>query len=256
MLLDVIRPVTMTRGPEGTPLDLRERGTDPSGQAILLDRRLFVQLLAFECEKGLPQPRAVQFLGAALGESKVGSVIYQDVNHPQGLAVLVFSETPEDFVHRVRPIYQSPELSGLTLRPAFSMMGRSYSTGYEQDLEFWLLKRPRETLLNEAWPWAIWYPLRRKGEFERLDPRERGGILREHGGIGRSYGESDFAHDVRLACHGLDTNDNDFVIGLIGKSLHPLSHVVQSMRGTRQTSEFMQQMGPFFTGYVVFRNPG
>ncbi|MGC4089308.1 MAG: chlorite dismutase family protein [Polyangiaceae bacterium] len=80
--------------------------------------------------------------------------------------------------------------------------------------------------------------------------------MREHGGIGRAYGEADLAHDVRLACHGLDQNDNDFVIGLIGKSLHPLSHVVQAMRATRQTAEFMEQMGPFFVGRAVSRSSG
>jgi chlorite dismutase len=61
---------------------------------------------------------------------------------------------------------------------------------------------------------------------------------------------------VRLACHGLDANDNEFVIGLIGKALHPLSHVVQAMRSTRQTAEFIEQMGPFFVGRAVFRSPG
>jgi chlorite dismutase len=61
---------------------------------------------------------------------------------------------------------------------------------------------------------------------------------------------------VRLACHGLDAKDNEFVIGLIGKELHPLSHVVQSMRSTRQTSEFISQMGPFFVGRAIFRHAG
>lgn len=245
----------MTAGHDIPPVELRERGNDASGQPILLDRRLFMQLLAFECEAGLAPKDAVRILGSALCENNVGSVIYEDVNHPKGIAVLVYTENPEDFVHKLRPIHQSAALNGLSPRPSFSMLGRTYSTGFEQDLEYWLLRRPRETVLNEAWPWAIWYPLRRKGAFERLEPREKGGIMREHGGIGRSYGESDLAHDVRLACHGLDTNDNDFIIGLIGKSLHPLSHVVQAMRGTRQTAEFMQQMGPFLTGYAVFRNP-
>ena len=36
-----------------------------------------------------------------------------------------------------------------------------------------------------------------------------------------SFGAADLAHDIRLACHGLDTNDNDFVVGLIGKDLYP-----------------------------------
>jgi hypothetical protein len=196
----------------------------------------------------------VETLGAALVEQQVGAVIYEDVNHPHGLALVTYTENAEDFVKKVRPIFTTAALDRLELRPAFSMLGRTYSTGFEQDLEFWLLRRPRETLANPAWPWAIWYPLRRKGGFERLDPREKGGIMREHGGIGRSYAEGDLAHDVRLACHGLDQNDNDFVIGLIGKALHPLSHVVQAMRTTRQTAEFMEQMGPFFTGYAVWRN--
>jgi chlorite dismutase len=102
----------------------------------------------------------------------------------------------------------------------------------------------------------VWYPLRRSGAFARLDGREQGAILREHGQIGRAYGAQDLAHDIRLACHGLDANDNEFVIGLIGKALHPLSHVVQAMRKTRQTAEFISQMGPFFVGRVVYRAAG
>ncbi len=45
-------------------------------------------------------------------------------------------------------------------------------------------------MLNEAWPWAIWYPLRRSGSFERLEPSARGSMLREHGEIGKAYGEA------------------------------------------------------------------
>jgi chlorite dismutase len=195
-------------------------------------------------------------LGEALREHGVPSVIYEDVNHPRGLALLTFSEEPADFTTRVRPLLASGILAQLHPRPELSMLGRTYSTGFEQDLEFWLLNRPRQTVLNEEWPWAIWYPLRRVGPFERLDARERGQIMREHGGIGKQYGMQDLAHDVRLACHGLDQADNDFVIGLIGKELHPLSHVVQAMRQTRQTAEFMDKMGPFFVGRAVFRNAG
>ena len=53
---------------------------------------------------------------------------------------------------------------------------------------------------------------------------------------------------------GLDANDNEFVLGLIGKELHPLSHVVQTMRKTRQTSQYIVQMGPFFVGHVEWRS--
>ena len=116
--------------------------------------------------------------------------------------------------------------------------------------------RPRRTALGPDWPWAIWYPLRRTGTFARLTPAEQGAILKEHAMLGRTYGEADLAHDVRLACHGLDTHDNDFVIGLVGRDLHPLSHLVQTMRRTAQTSEFIQTLGPFFIGHVLWRSAG
>jgi chlorite dismutase len=101
----------------------------------------------------------------------------------------------------------------------------------------------------------VWYPLRRTGAFARLSPQEQGTIIREHSVIGRAYGEADLVHDVRLACHGLDVHDNDFVIGLIGRDLHPLSHIVQRMRTTAQTSQYLQTLGPFFVGHAVWQAP-
>ena len=110
-------------------------------------------------------------------------------------------------------------------------------------------------MLNAAWPWAIWYPLRRAGAFARLTAQEQGAILREHGTLGRGYGDADLAHDVRLACHGLDAHDNDFVIGLVGRELHPLSHLVHAMRKTSQTSMYLQSLGPFFVGHALWQSP-
>jgi len=43
------------------------------------------------------------------------------------------------------------------------------------------------------------------------------------------------------------------VIGIVGSELHPLSHLVQTMRKTKQTSEFIAKMGPFFVGRVLTR---
>ncbi|HKO92685.1 MAG TPA: chlorite dismutase family protein, partial [Polyangiaceae bacterium] len=140
-------------------------------------------------------------------------------------------------------------LRGLRGLPGLTMIGRTYSTGYEPSLEEWLIQRPKDTVRNAAWPWAVWYPLRRSGAFEMLEDREKGSVLREHAEIGKAYGAQNLAHDVRLACHGLDQADNEFVIGLIGEALHPLSHVVQAMRRTRQTSQYISQMGPFFVGH-------
>ncbi|NLY95424.1 MAG: chlorite dismutase family protein [Myxococcales bacterium] len=239
-------------GHGGAPfeVDVRERGRGPKGEPIYLERRLFMQLLSFHVEVG-EVTAAARGLKAELCAAGASGVIYRDVNLPSGLAVLTYTEDPTDFVTRVAPTIE--RYTSLSPRPELTMIGRSYSTGFEQDLQFWLIDRPKKTVQNDAWPWAIWYPLRRTGAFNRLPEREKGQILMEHGVIGRAYGDRDLAHDVRLACHGLDQNDNEFLIGLVGKELHPLSHVVQSMRGTRQTSEYMEKMGPFFVGYALER---
>ena len=98
------------------------------------------------------------------------------------------------------------------------------------------------------------YPLRRSDAFARLSADEQRTILAEHGAIGKSFGAADYAHDVRLACHGLDRDDNDFVIGLIGRELFPLSAVVQSMRKTQQTALYLDRLGPFFVGRAAWRS--
>ncbi len=234
--------------------DVRERGAPRDGQPQVSERRLFMQLLVFECAPEAPVADAVRRLGTALEQRGAAGVIYLDLNAPAGLGLLSWSEDPAELVTGARGAVN--EVSGLRQRHPLSMLGRSYSSGFEPDLEFWLLRRPRETALNPDWPWAIWYPLRRTGAFERLDGREKGAILREHAEIGRAYGAANLAHDIRLACHGLDANDNEFVIGLIGQHLHPLSHVVQAMRRTRQTAEYIGQMGPFFVGHAAWRSAG
>ena len=73
--------------------------------------------------------------------------------------------------------------------------------------------------------------------------------------LGRRYGEAGYATDVRLECHGIDRDDNEFVIGLIGAALHPLSKLVKEMRATRQTAEFIDSMGPFFVGKALYQAP-
>jgi chlorite dismutase len=236
------------------PLDLRERGAPVNGTPQLCNERLFMQLLVLSIEK--PTPTTAEAIGSAVADRGAPVVVYEDVNHPNSFGVLTFSTDPLAFTDRVRPALNSlgsTHDSVPSVRTDMTMLGRSYSSGYESDLEYWLLRRPAETVMNPAWNFAIWYPLRRNGAFEKLDPREKGAVLREHGEIGKRYGAQNLAHDVRLACHGLDAKDNEFVIGLIGEDLHPLSHVVQHMRGTRQTSEFISQMGPFFVGRVRYR---
>jgi chlorite dismutase len=204
-----------------------------------MNRRIFMQLNVFDCDPEVGAKETTVRLVQAIKERGAAAVIYHDMNNPFGIGVLSWSENPSDFVLELRPCFDGSSGRGLRPRHEFTMVGRSYASGFETDLKFWLLDRPVQTILNEKWPWAIWYPLRRSGAFAQLDGREQGAILKEH--------------DVRLACHGLDAHDNEFLIGLIGKDLHPLSHVVQAMRKTRQTAQYISQMGPFFVGHVAER---
>jgi chlorite dismutase len=231
------------------PIDIREKGGLRGGVQQTSDRRLFMQLLVFT---GAPDTAP---LIAALGAAGFESVLYEDVNDPRGVGLLTWSDNPDFFASRLRPFLNGGPFASLPLRPEYTMMGRTYSLGHEPNLEEWLLDRPRRTITDREWTWHVWYPLRRKGEFGTLPPEEQTAILREHGRIGHSFGEAGFAHDMRLACFGLDRDDNDFVIGLVGKELFPLSSCVQAMRRTRQTSSFMEKMGPFFTGKAVWQSP-
>lgn len=227
------------------PPDLSEKGGTKDGQPQRSDDRLFMQLLAFG---GCADATAV---ARQLESPRVDTVVYEDVNDPGGIAVLTMTRTPDDFVEVVRPALARGACASLTLKPDYTMLGRTYSLGYEPDLNETLIDRPRRTVLNPDWPWAIWYPLRRSGRFAQLSDQEQRTILAEHGAIGMTFGAGDYAHDVRLACHGLDRGDNDFVIGLIGKELFPLSAVIQAMRKTQQTSLYLDRLGPFFVGRRV-----
>lgn len=241
MALDVRRAETQG-------VDISERGRDADGKGITLNRRLYMQLLAFgDCYN-------VQSVIDALEQSAVTATVYLDANDPYGIAVLFASEEPNAFVTDVRRVLQSKPFTLLTPKPELTMFGRTYSIGYEQDLEHTLINRPLERVTNLDLAWAIWYPLRREGAFEQLSADEQRTILMEHGGIGMAYGRAGLGTDIRLACHGLDQNDNDFVIALIGKELTPLSKIVERMRKTKQTSQYLASLGPFFVGKIIWTN--
>jgi chlorite dismutase len=225
-------------------VDVRERGANQQSA----DKRLFMQLQAFGgCSDVKPLVRALE-------ATRLEAVLCQDVNDPRGIGVLGMSEDPAFFVGPFRELLNSGAFGEVKLKPELTMLGRTYASGFEADLDEWLLRRPRRTVLNPAWPWGIWYPLRRTGGFARLSPQEQGTIIREHSVLGRAYGQADLAHDVRLACHGLDAHDNDFVIGLVGRELHPLSHLVHAMRKTVQTSQYIHTLGPFFVGHALWQS--
>jgi chlorite dismutase len=232
---------------EAFQLDLSEKGKDKDGQTISLNRRLFMQLLAFGACRNLGP------LVEALEQADVDGALYLDLNDPQGVALVAMHEDPDYFVTELRQLLNQPAFTSLTPKPEYTMFGRTYALGHESDLESVLITRPRRRVLDPEWPWAVWYPLRRVKTFETLPEQEQKVVLMEHGGIGMSFGKANLAHDIRLACHGLDKNDNDFVIALLGRELYPCSAVVQAMRKTKQTSHYLESLGPFFIGKAIWQ---
>jgi len=218
------------------------------GEVQVSSRRLFIQLHAFT---SCPQP---QTLIEPLSASGLEVVLYRELNDPAGIGLLFISENPGDLVTETRNLLRTGPFVDLRRKPEFTMIGRTYATGREPDLEDWLRIKPRRNVLNPDLPWAIWYPLRRAPEFYLLPKTEQGKILGEHGLIGRAYAQAGYANDIRLACFGLDVNDNEFVIGLVGEELYPLSRLIQDMRQTEQTAKFIKSLGPFFVGKVCWQS--
>lgn len=240
-------PLDIQQQPHTSDADILEHGRSSDGTPTASDSRLFMQLLAFgNCDNP-------QHLVDALEQSDLDGVLYEDINDSRGVALLTFSEQPAFFIDRLRPLLNRQPFAGLTAKPELTMLGRTYAIGYEADLQRALIERPRQRVTDPNLRWAIWYPLRRAGSFEQLSLEEQRTILMEHGGIGRAFGKAGHGYDIRLACHGLDKNDNDFVVGLVGPQLHALSIIVQRMRKTKQTALHLERLGPFFIGRALWQ---
>ncbi len=234
-------------GPE--PVDISEKGRRGT-TTVSLDRRLFMRFTAYG---GCTDPAPVI---DALVDGGVAGALYLEVGDPTGIGLAVASEDPDYFVTEFRSLLSNRPFASLTRKDEFEMFGRTYSIGYESDLEHVLFTRPISRITDPKLRWAVWYPLRRAKAFAALEAGHQRQILAEHGSLGHRFGSAGLAHDIRLACHGLDKNDNDFVVGLVGAELHPLSAVVQAMRGTEQTSQYLDSLGPFFVGRVAWQGRG
>jgi chlorite dismutase len=229
-------------------LDLSEKGRN-KGEVIALNRRLFMKFTGFgDCGN-------VQAVINALSDSGLTGAMYVDANDHRGIGVVICSEDPDCFVDQMRTLFSTSAFADLKHKPEFDMLGRTYSIGYEPDLVDTLFRKPLQKLTNPKNLWAIWYPLQRAKGFYRLPHDRQMKILSEHGNLAHRYAAGGNANDVRLACYGLDRDDNDFIVGLIGPRLHPLSAVVQEMRKTEQTAQYLDSLGPFFVGKAVWQSP-
>src|SRR5688572_21064322 len=134
------------------PPDLSEKGGLKGGQPQRSDERLFMQLLVFT---GCDDARRV---ADAVRRAPVEAVVYEDLNDPKGLAILTLAKDPNMFLDVVRPLLTEAPAAPLVMKPDLTMFGRTYSLGYEPDLRAALVDRPRRTVLNPDWRWAVWYP--------------------------------------------------------------------------------------------------
>ena len=240
-------------GSEGRDAPEQPQPAERGAGGQTLDRRLFVSLrVATQCTD--TAACAVAVARTLESYPDLRAVAYGDWRDPRGVGLLLMGEDPAALLDAGAAVDHHDAWECLKPRFDFSMVGRTYSLGYERDLADTLLHRPLRHALNPDWPWAIWYPLRRGGAFERLPRAEQMEILKEHGTIGMAWGKDDLAHDIRLACHGLDPHDNDFVVGLMGPHLSPLSKLVQRMRSTIQTSAYLERLGPFFVGKALWQS--
>jgi len=244
-----MQPQIPSQNPEVEKLDILEHGMAKGGVPQSTNRRSYFQLQVFT------QCFDLDAVVDAVAKSGLRAVVYKDVLDSRGVGILFMSENPDIFVKDVRTLLTSAPFRPLTPRPEMTLFGRTYALGREQDLEDWLLHKFQRNALNPDYPWAVWYPLRRKSAFAALERHEQGKILAEHGNLGRMYGDAGLAQDIRLNCFGIDAHDNEFVIGLVGPELYPLSRLVQDMRKTQQTIHFIENLGPFFIGYKTWQSP-
>jgi len=229
-------------------IDISEKGRAKDGSVLSSDTRLFIQFLAF---KGNAKEDEII---VSLRNFGLDGALYTDLNDPNGYGLVVMSQDPDYFVTELRGLLVNAPFDRYRQKDELTMFGRTYTFGYESDLDQTLIHGPRRKILDQLLKWAIWYPLRRSKEFETLSAEEQRSILGEHGKVGFKFGEAGFATDIRLACHGLDKNDNDFVIGVLGKELYPLSAVIQTMRKTKQTAMYLDSLGPFFIGKKIWQS--
>lgn len=236
--------------------ELRELGApDANGDRQTMTRRLYMQLRVLDVDLKVVSDfdKFLNELKALL--VKTPCVLYKDMNSNSAIALLSWSEDPAFFITEINRILADPKVaSNFNERKGWTMIGKTYSNGHEKDLEEYLFKKPIRNSTRDDWQWAVWYPLRRKGPFYVQPPADQCKMLLHHAAIGKAFSEINAAHDIRLKSFGLDAADNEYVIGLVGDDLHGLSRVVEEMRKTRHTAEFLESLGPFFAGQRVWKS--
>ena len=233
--------------------ELREVGAPGSdGVRQHMEKRLYMQVRILDVDLSkTDMKKFTATLQELATKNKMACVLYADASACNAIGLLTWAEDPSFFTDVVNMVIASVA-STCTERVGWTMFGKTYSNGHEKNLDEYLFKKPIRNATRDDWEWAIWYPLRRKGPFYVQDPAEQCKMLLHHAAIGKAFSDVGAAHDVRLKSFGMDGKDNEYVVGIIGEDLHCLSRVVEEMRKTRHTAEFLESLGPFFVGKKIW----
>ena len=240
--------------PHVPPPKLREVGAvNMEGERQFATKRLYMQLRVLDIKSSESVDQFIQDLKSLL--SSIPCVLYRDSSSAGSIGLLVWADDPSLFTDALFDALTDTRIAGrFTERTGWTMFGKTYSNGHEKDLQEYLFKKPIRNVCKDEWEWALWYPLRRRGPFYVQPAADQCRMLLHHAAIGKAFSDVGAAHDVRLKSFGIDGKDNEYVVGIIGDNLHCLSRVVEEMRKTRHTAEFLESLGPFFVGKKIWTN--
>jgi hydrogen peroxide-dependent heme synthase len=114
--------------------------------------------------------------------------------------------------------------------------------GVHRDAEFNKAHIPAFLAGLDAKQYVCVYPYNRTNEWYLLDPAERGGMLREHGVMGREYPDV-LANTVAAFALG----DYEFLLAFEADELHRIVDLMRHLRGARARVHTRLET-PFFTG--------
>ena len=141
----------------------------------------------------------------------------------------------------------SEDLQDAYLRFLRTRLGRASDPvwsviGVHRDAEFNKAHIPAFLAGMDAKAYVCVYPYNRTNEWYLLDPAERGGMLREHGVMGREYPDV-LANTVAAFALG----DYEFLLAFEADELHRIVDLMRHLRGAQARAHTRLET-PFFTG--------
>lgn len=144
-----------------------------------------------------------------------------------------------DSADRVQDAYRAVRRSfGTALIPVWSVMGHVKAAEFNK--QHW-----PGYLTNEPQEYMAVYPFVRSYEWYVMEPEERARILRNHGAVGKDFGDATVS---TLSTFAL--SDYEWVISVEGTSPQRISELMRAFRNTEARLHVRHEI-PFYTGKRV-----